>query len=214
MGENNTMHLTYHIQLRYVQRIKGVKNERDAATYLSQHKYEIFYQIHRMINESTLIYERFSPEGTGATYNYYLFGVNTLIVQSYNSKEWVTLYPIELESDARLNEDLIRSYMRYIHTHCEKINKLQATKQVKDVEAAALEFHYCEMVDMFGENPTDEKIYEHIRKMSEKTQGTIKEAMEATIAIRDVKRDIRRILDKLLFGFKERLEEEKTVETY
>lgn len=205
------MNLTYHIQLRYVQRIKGIKKERDAATYLLNHSHEVFYHTSQIIKEANLIAERFSPEGAGSTYNYYISGENMLVVQSYNTREWITLYPIELEKNKKLNIQLIQVYLRHLRHNNEETNKLKALKESKDYLASSLERQLDEMLSIFGENYPDNQVQSYINELKKRVTTAIQEALKTTMSIRELKRDSRQVLDKLLFGFKEKLDEAKTM---
>lgn len=205
------MNLTHHIQLRYVQRVQGIKNDRAANAYLAKHNYEVFYKTCEMINKATLIYERFSPAGTGATYNYFMSEEDILFVQSSNTGEWITLYHVRLEDEEDTNTELISKYLKQLRQNNDTLQKLNKLKQGLDEQAKKYEYQAADIEKHFGPDYSEDKRFEaYVHEVQANAKVAIEKALSVTMEIRETKRNSRQVLDKLLFGFKYQFEQQAT----
>jgi hypothetical protein len=180
---------TDHILLRFVQRVIGIPEKQQALKFIEQNKYEVYYKLLKLINESELLHENFSPTGSGKTYNYRLIG-DTLIVISSNGHVAVTLYDIAIDLNEKENSETIRDYTKKIKQNYGESQRRDAKRDKINKESQKLEF----LVD-YTEKELD--------KLKEQLEEQIMIGRENYQEAKRLKHENRELMTKIMYGFKD-----------
>jgi hypothetical protein len=116
-----------HVKYRFVQRIMGIKDNREINKFIIDNEFEANYRIVEFVNNAELLIENYAPSRKD-TLDYYI-NDETLIVMKSKGKELVTLFDITL--DAEDNSKKIKQYVKTIRSNNDKVKylKLQLKKQ-------------------------------------------------------------------------------------
>jgi alpha-amylase/alpha-mannosidase (GH57 family) len=125
------MEIRDHAKLRYVQRVLGIGNVKEARKYIKENEFEVAYRILEFINDSSLFYKSFAPS-RGETFDYYING-EVLIVMGREKSVVITLYHVTLDSKSKINSKKIREYIKQItkNNHLVKTLRIQHERQDK-----------------------------------------------------------------------------------
>lgn len=132
------MRYSFHVLLRYAQRVLKIENEEKAVKYVKSNLEEVCFGMMNFTNESELLIKNFSLGGGGETYSYYL-NKDILIVVTVNSGLVVTLYDIKIDLDEETNLKIINEYKSTIRRNVDSVIKLESKKSNNDINSRRLE---------------------------------------------------------------------------
>lgn len=146
------MKINDHVIYRFVQRVIGIKSDKEVQRYIARNRFEIVYKILEFINKSEILIENYAP-GRRDTLDYYVNG-ETLILTKPKKTELVTLYDIRLDANSKTNSNKIRQYVSTIKVNNHKIRSLKLAQDKQNPITKHLEY----MLDYFDGELSDGQI--------------------------------------------------------
>lgn len=182
------MKFSDHALLRFVQRVLKIEDENEAWQYIQENKYEIYYRLLKLINESEVLIKNFVITGDGQSYNYLIHN-DILIVITSDKNVVVTLYDVKIDLNTQINSKLIQNYMKTIRRNNIKVSE-------KDVERK--------------ENDRTSRGLEALIKNKELELEQLKTELEINIEVskntaaetKKIRHQNRAIMEKIMFGYK------------
>lgn len=132
------MKIDKHVMYRFVQRIMGIKGDKEIQQYISKNRYEVVYKLLEFVNEAELLIENFAP-GRKDALDYYING-ETLIVMKPKKSEVVTLYDVTLDTEDRENTLKIKQYVKSIRKNNSRIRHLRIQQKKQNPITDHLEY--------------------------------------------------------------------------
>lgn len=145
-----------HVKYRFVQRILGIKDEKETNRFIANNEFEVHYRIVEFVNKATLLIENYAPARRD-TLDYYINN-ETLIIMKPNKKELVTLFDITLDSNSKQNSDKIKQYVTTIKRNNNEIKVIKSKLNKQNAITDHLEY----MIDYLKGN-IDELVMESIK---------------------------------------------------
>jgi isochorismate synthase EntC len=139
-----------HVKYRFVQRILGIKDNKEINKFIADNEYEVTHRISEFVNQSKLLMANFAPS-KGETLDYYING-EVLIIMKPSNKELKTLYYITLDSENKKNSEKIKQYVKIIRKNNIKVKELKIKKKKQD----KITDHYSYMIEFLGEDIDDQ----------------------------------------------------------
>jgi hypothetical protein len=127
-----------HVKYRFVQRIMGIKDNREINRFIANNEFEVHYRIVEFVNSAELLIENYAPTRKD-TLDYYINN-ETLIVMKPSKKELVTLFDITLDTDSKQNTEKIRQYVKTIRKNNIKIKEINIRQKKHDSVSKHLEY--------------------------------------------------------------------------
>jgi hypothetical protein len=127
-----------HVKYRFMQRIMGIKDDREINRFISDNEFEVHYRIVEFVNNAELLIENYAPSRKD-TLDYYING-ETLIVMKPKGKELVTLYHITLDAESKQNTEKIKHYVKTIRENNNKIKSINIKQKKRDAISKHLEY--------------------------------------------------------------------------
>lgn len=121
------MKITNHFIERYCERILNIP-EKEIKNYVAQNHDRINQEIGKLIDESTCIYR---GHMNSKRPNAFHVNRDIMIICSYESKEAVTLYPIEFPYPTRVRKVLIKSIVQEIQAKQKIMDRMGAGAEQK-----------------------------------------------------------------------------------
>lgn len=180
-----------HALLRFVQRVVEIEDESEALKYIEVYKYEVYYELLKLINESDVLFHRFSIDGEGKSYKYLIKG-DILIIISPAKNVVVSLYDIKVDSNEEANSEKVREYTKRIKRNKDAILKKESKKNENDMESRKLEY-----------------IIEHKERELEQLKSELNCSIDISKHIaaetKNLRHESRALMRKIMFGFKKLL---------
>jgi hypothetical protein len=142
-----------HVKYRFVQRIMGMKDNKEINRFISDNEFEVHYRIVEFVNSGELLIENYAPSRKD-TLDYYING-EVLIIINPRNKEIHTLYHITLDSENVINTKKIKQYVKTIKMNNSKVKHLKLQLKKQNLNTDHLEY----MLKYLGEDVDDSIIY-------------------------------------------------------
>jgi hypothetical protein len=142
-----------HVKYRFVQRIMGIKDNREINIFITNNEFEVHYRIVEFVNNAELLIENYAPSRKD-TLDYYING-ETLIVMKPKGKELVTLFDITLDAENKTNSMKIKQYVKSIRNNNSKIKGLKIKLKKQNLNTDHLEY----MIKYLNTDVDDSIIY-------------------------------------------------------
>jgi hypothetical protein len=136
--EVKVMIIDGHVKYRFVQRIMGIKDNREINQFITANEFEVNYRIVEFVNNAELLIENYAPSRKD-TLDYYING-ETLIVMKPKGKELVTLFDITLDAENKTNSMKIKQYVKSIRNNNSKIKGLKIKLKKQNLNTDHLEY--------------------------------------------------------------------------
>jgi hypothetical protein len=127
-----------HAKLRYVQRVMGIHDYREAQEFIKKNEYLVSYKVLEFYNDAKLLYKSYAPTRK-ETLDYYT-NKDFMIVVHPKGNEIVTLYNMTLQTEDDINQKLIKEYVNKITKNNKEINKIETIKKKQDKISCHLEY--------------------------------------------------------------------------
>jgi activator of 2-hydroxyglutaryl-CoA dehydratase len=165
-----------HVKYRFVQRIMGMKDNKEINTFIVNNEFEVHYRIVEFVNSAELLIENYAPTRKD-TLDYYING-EVLIIFNPRNKEIHTLYHITLDSENVINTKKIKQYVKTIKMNNSKVKHLKLQLKKQNLNTDHLEY----MLKYLGED-VGSSVIEKVIMDRERSIGVCKElaAQEKTL---------------------------------
>jgi hypothetical protein len=157
-----------HVKYRFVQRILGIKDNREINKFIANNEFEVHYRIVEFVNNAELLIENYAPTRKD-TLDYYING-EILIIINPRTKEIHTLYHITLDSENVINSKKIKQYVKTIRMNNSKVKHLKLQLKKQNLNTDHLEY----MLKYLGED-VDNSVIEKIEQDREHSISVCKE---------------------------------------
>jgi hypothetical protein len=137
-----------HVKYRFVQRIMGIKDNREINRFIANNEFEVHYRIVEFVNSAELLIENYAPTRKD-TLDYYING-EVLIIINPRTKEIHTLYHITLDSENVINTKKINQYVKTIKMNNSKVKHLKLQLKKQNLNTDHLEYmlkYLCDDVE-------------------------------------------------------------------
>jgi hypothetical protein len=176
-----------HVKFRFVQRIMGTNNEREANKFIANNEYEVIHRIVEFVNESELLIENYAPARRD-TLDYYVNNETLIIIKpnkNPNKMELVTLFDITLDSDSKQNTEKIKQYVKTIKRNNNEIKTINIKQGKQDVISKHMEY----MINYLACD-VDTHIMENIEADKQRSINICKEYAAQAKALRMANREL------------------------
>jgi hypothetical protein len=170
------MEIRDHAKERYVQRVMGIKDIKEARKYVKENEFEVCYRLLEFINKSSVLYKSYAPTRK-ETFDYYING-EVLIVMGKEKSEVITLYHVTLDSRNKINTMKIKKYIGKIRNNNNIINTLKGRQERQDKLSEHLEYMIDRLDGVIEVIEFEREMKESIEKCKELATQTKQIRME------------------------------------
>jgi hypothetical protein len=132
------MEISRHAMLRYVQRVRGIKDGNKASEYLKENKFEVAYRILELLNSATVLYKNYTPTRK-EPFDYFI-NDELLMVVNTKENELTTLYYVTLDIEDEVNSSKVREYVKVVKKNIGIITTLEIKRKKQDKVSVNLEY--------------------------------------------------------------------------
>lgn len=123
---------------RYVQRVMGIADGREAKKYANENANEIWHKVMNLFNESKVLYKNYAPN-RGQTLDYYV-NKEILIIVDPKKDEIYTLYFITLDEEEYANSLKIQQYVKLIQKNNNRVNAINVRQNKQERITSHIEY--------------------------------------------------------------------------
>lgn len=132
------MEISRHAMLRYVQRVRGIKDGNKASEYLKENKFEVAYRILELFNSATVLHKNYTPTRKDP-FDYFINN-ELLMVVNTKENELTTLYYVTLDIEDEINSSKVREYVKVVKKNIGIITALETKRKKQDKSSDNLEY--------------------------------------------------------------------------
>jgi len=197
--------LSYHIKIRYIQRILRITDEEKTKLYLQKHNKKVSFAIWNFFSKAKVLYKHFpTHENGGGTVNFYTYE-DLLIITSQNNDYMITLYHIQLDYDRPKNWQKIANYIKTIGAHNEEIFQKNQQKKTIDTESRKIEFALAKLNELI-ENAPSPSVSDYLQKevtaLQQEREISIEEAKKLMYEAKELKNENYKMMKDIFKGYK------------
>jgi hypothetical protein len=184
--------ITKHAMVRYLQRIKGIKDEHEANEFLDKNESIIKLELLELYERSKLLIENFRMTYEHENCSYYFYNNMLLLIlcPENNKQTLVTVYSLEFKNCEIGNNDLgkFEDYVKTLNIKTQLHTKAKKRQRENDITSRQLE-----------------GVVEYLKCQLEeyelKLEESVEKSKEICMECKSLKEEIHRIMSDISFNY-------------